>query len=218
MALSLALATSLSAQNAKPAASPSDLSYALGMLLGSNLKASGLSYDLGEVQAGLRDTANGAATRLTEAQAQTLIQTAYQAAQAKKGADNLSTGKAFLAKNAKKAGVKVTASGLQYEVVKLGTGPKPAATDTVKVHYEGTLIDGKVFDSSIARGQPATFPLNGVIRGWTEGLQLMPVGSKYKLYVPSELGYGERGAGDSIGPNAVLVFDVELLSIETAKK
>ena len=120
---------------------------------------------------------------------------------------------AFLAKNKSKSGVKTTASGLQYEVEKEGTGPKPKATDTVKVDYTGTKIDGTKFDSSVDRGQPATFPLNQVVPGWTEGLQLMPVGSEYKFYIPAKLAYGERGPGP-IGPNATLIFDVKLISIE----
>ena len=123
-------------------------------------------------------------------------------------------GKAYLAENAKKDGVKVTASGLQYEVIKEGTGKKPAATDTVSVHYEGTLINGQVFDSSIRRGQPVEFPLNRVIPGWTEGVQLMSVGSKYRFVIPSNLAYGEHGAGGAIGPNETLIFEVELLDIK----
>ena len=123
-------------------------------------------------------------------------------------------GEKFLAENAKREGVKVTASGLQYEVLEPSLGQKPKATDTVRVHYEGTLIDGTVFDSSYRRGESITFPLNGVIKGWTEGLQLMPVGSKYKLYIPYQLGYGERGAGQQIPPYATLIFTVELLEIK----
>ena len=123
-------------------------------------------------------------------------------------------GEKFLAENAKREGVKTTASGLQYEVLEATIAQKPKATDTVKVHYEGTLIDGTIFDSSYQRGEPIEFPLNGVIKGWTEGLQLMPVGSKYKLYIPYELAYGERGAGASIPPYAALIFTVELLEIK----
>jgi len=123
-------------------------------------------------------------------------------------------GEKFLAENAKREGVKTTASGLQYEVLETTLGQKPKATDSVKVHYEGTLIDGTVFDSSYRRGEPISFPLNGVIKGWTEGLQLMSVGSKYKLFIPYQLAYGERGAGGSIPPYAALIFTVELLGIE----
>ena len=123
-------------------------------------------------------------------------------------------GEKFLAENAKREGVKVTESGLQYEVLEATIGQKPKATDSVRVHYEGTLIDGTVFDSSYKRGESIAFPLNGVIKGWTEGLQLMSVGSKYKLYIPYELGYGERGAGQSIPPYATLIFTVELLEIK----
>ena len=136
-------------------------------------------------------------------------------AEAQKAAsENSEKGKAYLAENAKKDGVKVTASGLQYEVIKEGTGKKPAATDTVSVHYEGTLINGQVFDSSIRRGQPVEFPLNRVIPGWTEGVQLMSVGSKYRFVIPSNLAYGEHGAGGAIGPNETLIFEVELLDIK----
>ncbi len=123
-------------------------------------------------------------------------------------------GKTFLAENAKKTGVVVLPSGLQYKIVKAGTGAIPKATDTVTTHYTGTLIDGTVFDSSVQRGQPASFPVNGVIKGWQEALQLMPVGSKWQLYIPSDLAYGSRGAGGVIGPNSTLVFDIELISID----
>lgn len=139
-----------------------------------------------------------------------LAQAQYEAMSVK----NQTEGAQFLADNAKREGVKTTASGLQYEVLVAGNGPKPKAESTVKVHYEGSLIDGKVFDSSYERGEPIEFPLNGVIKGWTEGLQLMPVGSTYMLYIPYELGYGERGAGQSIPPYATLIFKVELLEIK----
>ena len=137
-----------------------------------------------------------------------------QAKQAESGEKNLKAGELFLAENGKKEGVKTTASGLQYKVVKSGSGKTPAVTDTVKVHYHGTLIDGTVFDSSVDRGEPVTFPVNGVIPGWTEALQLMKEGDKWQLVIPSKLAYGENGAGGKIGPNAVLQFDVELLGIE----
>ena len=131
--------------------------------------------------------------------------------------DNLTLGREFLAENAKNDSVKVTESGLQYMVLKEGNGAKPGPTDLVTVHYTGTLIDGKVFDSSVERGEPATFPLNKVIPGWTEGLQLMSEGSKYRLFIPSELAYGEKGAGEDILPNSTLIFDVELIKVEKQK-
>ncbi len=130
---------------------------------------------------------------------------------------NASEGEKFLADNGRRKGVTTTASGLQYEVLKAAEGAKPTATDSVSVHYHGTLVSGKVFDSSVERGEPATFPVNGVIPGWTEALQLMPVGSKWKLFIPAKLAYGERGAGQDIGPNSTLVFEVELLKIEPKK-
>ena len=175
--------------------------------------------------AGMTDVLKGTGSKIAPAEAQeimTKLQTEMQAkTQAKAGESakkNIEEGKAFLEKNAKAEGVKTTASGLQYSVMKEGAGEKPKATDTVKVHYHGTLLDGKVFDSSVERNDPATFPLDGVIKGWTEGLQLMTVGSKYKFVLPSELAYGERGAGGDIGPNAVLTFEVELLEIVKGAK
>jgi FKBP-type peptidyl-prolyl cis-trans isomerase FklB len=134
------------------------------------------------------------------------------------GEKNAKEGEAFLASNAKKEGVKTTASGLQYKVIKSGTGKTPKATDTVKVHYHGTLVDGSVFDSSVQRGEPATFPVDQVIPGWTEVLQLMKEGDKWQVYIPGKLAYGERSPSPKIGPNSTLVFDVELLSIEKAAK
>lgn len=141
------------------------------------------------------------------------INTRMQAKEAVKHKALAGAGEAFLAENAKKAGITVTASGLQYEVITQGTGAIPTATSKVKTHYHGTLIDGTVFDSSVKRGQPIDFPVNGVIAGWTEALQLMPVGSKWRLYVPHNLAYGERGAGASIAPFSTLIFDVELIDI-----
>ena len=195
-----------------------DVGYAFGMLVAGSIKNTGVSVNVDQVIEGLRDVLTGKPTKITTHQAQTEVQAAVQTASAKKGTDNLAAGKAFLDANAKKTGVTTTASGLQYTVLTQGSGPKPKATDTVKVNYEGKLLDGTVFDSSYARKTPATFPLNGVIPGWTEGVQLMPVGSKYRFFVPSALAYGEKGAGGTIGPNAVLIFDVELISIETGKQ
>ncbi|MBL6873774.1 MAG: FKBP-type peptidyl-prolyl cis-trans isomerase, partial [Flavobacteriales bacterium] len=151
--------------------------------------------------------------KISEEDANALIQDYFMELSQKKSQEAISKGQAFLDENAKKEGVVTTASGLQYQVLTQGQGAKPAASDEVTVHYHGTLIDGTVFDSSVDRGQPASFPVGGVIQGWVEALQLMNVGSKYKLFIPSNLAYGERGAGGSIGPNETLIFEVELLSI-----
>ena len=164
---------------------------------------------------GLKDKLAGGETLLPDDKAGTVIGDYHRRQQEQKAEANKAEGDAFLAKNAEREGVQVTESGLQYEVVTMGDGARPAATDKVKVHYRGTLIDGTQFDSSYDRGEPISFPLNGVIKGWTEGLQLMPVGSTFKFFIPSDLGYGMRGAGADIGPNATLIFDVELLDIET---
>jgi FKBP-type peptidyl-prolyl cis-trans isomerase len=150
---------------------------------------------------------------MTTEEADQIIRRYFEAAGEKEGQLNLEAGNAFLEENKGREGVKTTASGLQYEVITEGTGPIPSAEDRVRVHYHGTLIDGTVFDSSVERGEPAVFGVGQVIPGWTEALQLMPVGSKWKIYVPSELAYGERGAGADIGPNTTLIFEVELLEI-----
>lgn len=198
-----------------PAATAADgFSYALGMLMAGSVKSAGLDINYDDFMAGLRDLLGGAGTRLTEAQAQAAVQAAVESAKARKANGNLAAGQAFLAANRGKPGVKVTASGLQYEVLSLGNGPMPTASDAVTVHYEGRLLDGTVFDSSYSRGAPATFRLDQVIRGWTEGLQLMPVGSRFRFYIPAELAYGARGAGSLVGPNAVLVFEVELIAMQ----
>jgi len=219
---------------AKPAAPPVDTKaidakfksekekygYMVGMDVARSIGQIKDEVDTAAVVQALQASLKGEKTTLTDAEAVAVRQEfmqklqGRQVAKMKDEADkNQKEGDAFLAKNKDKPGVKVTASGLQYEVVKQGTGPKPKATDVVKVDYTGTKIDGTKFDSSVDRGQPATFPLNQVVPGWTEGLQLMPVGSEYKFYIPSKLGYGERGPGP-IGPNATLVFDVKLISIE----
>jgi FKBP-type peptidyl-prolyl cis-trans isomerase len=150
---------------------------------------------------------------MTTEEADQVIRRFFEAAGEKEGQLNLETGNAFLEENKSREGVNTTASGLQYEVISEGDGPKPSADDRVRVHYHGTLIDGTVFDSSVERGEPAVFGVGQVIPGWTEALQLMPVGSKWKIYVPSNLAYGERGAGADIGPNTTLIFEVELLEI-----
>ena len=187
------------------------ISYMVGADVGRGLSQIKDELDLKLVLQALQDEFNGGKTLMTQEEGQTVRQEFMQKLQAKRVADE----KVAADKNKAKAGVKTTASGLQYEVIKQGTGPMPKATDTVKVDYTGTKVDGTKFDSSIDRGQPATFPLNGVIKGWTEGLQLMPVGSEYRLVIPAELAYGEN-APPQIGPNATLIFDVKLISIETA--
>lgn len=194
-------------------------SYALGQSMGSSLSASKLEIDPAFFNAGFYDALDGV-QRMTQEEIQATLMAAQQEAQqqqmAERGAmmeKNQQAAEEFLAKNASAEGVVTTDSGLQYKVLQEGEGKSPAADDTVTVHYEGRLIDGSVFDSSIQRGEPATFPVNGVIAGWTEALQLMKPGAKYQLTIPPELGYGERGAGARIEPNSALVFDVELLSI-----
>jgi FKBP-type peptidyl-prolyl cis-trans isomerase FklB len=197
-------------------------SYALGMNMGTNLHKQSVEVDPAIVQQGLADGLAGGKTLMTEEEARAVLtqlqdemrkKMAAKAQQA--GQANKTEGDAFLAANQTKQGVVTLPSGLQYKILKEGTGPKPAATDSVVCNYRGTLINGKEFDSSYKRGEPTTFPVNAVIKGWTEALQLMPVGSKWQLFVPSNLAYGERGAGDDIGPNATLIFDVELVSIQS---
>lgn len=190
------------------------LSYSLGISIGNNFKSNSLdSVNVDMVAAGMKDVFSGKSS-ITQEQADQRINEYMMEKEKIKGEANVKKGEAFLAENKTKPGVQTTASGLQYIVLKEGTGPKPTLNDKVTTHYHGTLIDGTIFDSSVDRGQPASFPVSGVIPGWTEALQLMPVGSKWKLFLPSNLGYGERGAGGKIGPNSVLVFEVELLSID----
>ena len=191
------------------------ISYALGLSMGQNLMGSGvekLNYQ--DLAAGIEDVLTHAQPKITYQEAQQVLNTFFQELEAKVAGAAKADGEKFLAENAKREGVKVTASGLQYEVLEPSLGQKPKATDTVRIHYEGTLIDGTVFDSSYKRGESISFPLNGVIKGWTEGLQLMSIGSKYKFFIPYQLAYGERGAGASIPPYAALIFTVELLGIE----
>ncbi len=200
------------------------LSYAIGMDIGNSLKSLNTDLDRKVLVAAINDRLDGKALKLSDADAGKVKQTFFQA-QAKKRAEamkaagekNKVDGAKFLVENGKKKGVTTTKSGLQYEELKAGSGAKPKATDKVTVNYRGTLIDGTEFDSSYKRGQPVTFPLNGVIKGWTEGVQLMSVGSKYRFALPADLAYGERGAGPKIGPNSVLVFEVELLGIGEPK-
>ena len=191
------------------------ISYALGLSMGQNLMGSGvekLNYQ--DLALGIEDVLSHNQPKISYQEAQQVLNTFFQELEAKVAGAAKADGEKFLAENAKREGVKVTASGLQYEILEPSLGQKPKATDTVRVHYEGPLIDGTVFDSSYKRGESITFPLNGVIKGWTEGLQLMSIGSKYKFFIPYQLAYGERGAGASIPPYAALIFTVELLGIE----
>ncbi len=206
---------SVSGQDVKIENQSDSVSYALGHSVGNNLKTQFPTADPQIVAQALLEAFEGKENKLFEngQAADNYIRTYLRAESEKKAQENQAKGVAFLAENGKKAGVMTTASGLQYEVIKEGSGAKPVAESMVKVHYHGTTIEGEVFDSSVDRGQPAEFPLNGVIKGWTEGLQLMTVGSKYKFYIPSELAYGPRGAGAKIGPNTTLIFEVELLEI-----
>ncbi|MGB8834500.1 MAG: FKBP-type peptidyl-prolyl cis-trans isomerase, partial [Candidatus Sulfotelmatobacter sp.] len=196
-------------------------SYSLGMKMGQNLHKQSVPVDPAILARGLRDGLAGGKTLLTDEEAQAAIMDVQndmrkkqQEKMQEEGSVNKKEGDAFLAANKGKDGVVTLPSGLQYKIIKEGTGPKPTTNDTVMCNYKGTLIDGKEFDSSYKRGQPATFPVGGVIKGWTEALQLMPVGSKWQLFIPSDLAYGDRGAGADIGPGSTLIFEVELMSIE----
>lgn len=190
------------------------LSYALGMVIAENLKGLGANnVDTTDFAKAVADVLAGKSTELTPIEAQTTVQEFMQKQEAERSKFMRKAGEDFLAENAKKEGVVVLPSGLQYTVLTEGTGAQPKATDQVKCHYEGRLIDGTVFDSSYQRGEPAVFPLNGVIAGWTEGVQLMKEGAKYHFFIPYNLAYGERGAGNSIPPYAALVFDVELIKV-----
>ena len=197
------------------------VSYALGLGIGRQLSQMGAdSLNIDDFAQAIKDILAGKEPAVSDAEAQTLVKDFFEkqeakqrAAAAEKFKDTKEKGEKYLAENAKKEGVVTLPSGLQYQVIKEGNGRKPKATDKVKCHYEGMLIDGTLFDSSIQRGEPATFPLNGVIAGWTEGLQLMQEGAKFRFFIPYQLGYGEHGAGASIPPFAALVFDVELIEV-----
>ena len=191
------------------------ISYAIGLSMGQNLMGSGVtSLEYADLAAGIKDVLEKNQPQISYQEAQQVLGKFFSELEQKIAGEAKAAGEAFLAENAKREGVKVTESGLQYEVIEATIGQKPKATDKVRVHYEGTLIDGTVFDSSYKRGESITFGLNQVIKGWTEGLQLMSIGSKYKLYLPYHLAYGERGAGANIPPYAALIFTVELLGIE----
>ncbi|MDX9898986.1 MAG: FKBP-type peptidyl-prolyl cis-trans isomerase [Spirochaetia bacterium] len=195
-------------------ASKNDVSYAFGVAIGMSLKDTGVELEYGKFLEGVKDVVEKDNPKIALEDVQTTIQLAITEAMQKIAARNIELETDFLSKNGKKTGVTTTPSGLQYEVITMGSGPKPLETDTVRVDYVGTFIDGKEFDSSIKGGEPAVFPVAMVIPGWVEGIQLMPVGSKYKFYIPSALAYGEQGSQGGIQPNTMLIFEVELLGIE----
>ncbi|NQU64432.1 MAG: FKBP-type peptidyl-prolyl cis-trans isomerase [SAR324 cluster bacterium] len=200
------------------------ISYSIGLSIGSNFKQQSIDITMDPLMAGIKDALLDRKPLLTPQEIQATMEafrkdmtTKMKKKKELEAGQNLEEGVQFLKKNAEKKGIITTASGLQYEILKEGTGATPKLTDTVVCHYTGTLLDGKVFDSSYKRNAPASFPVNGVIKGWTEALQLMKTGAKWKLYIPSNLAYGDRGAGSAIGPGATLVFDIELLEIKPTK-
>jgi FKBP-type peptidyl-prolyl cis-trans isomerase FklB len=210
IALAVGILPLLRAQNTPKMDS---VSYSFGVLIAQNLKSQGIEgLDAQSLAAGLNDALSN--PNVDPAKANKIVQQYMQAMEAKKFEGNVEEGKKFLEENAKRPGVVTLPSGLQYEIMKAGNGPVPKSSDRVKVHYTGTLINGQVFDSSVQRGEPAVFGVTQVIQGWVEALQLMPVGSKWKLAIPYSLAYGERGAGRDIGPFSTLIFEVELLAIE----
>lgn len=190
------------------------ISYAIGMNIAANMKQTGVNnLDWEAVTAGMKAVIEGTKPEVDPKEAGQLLNKYFTELEEKLHQKTIEDGAAFLAANGERKEVVTLASGLQYEILKEGNGEKPKASDSVKCHYHGTLIDGTVFDSSVRRGEPAVFPVGGVIKGWVEALQLMPVGSKWKLYIPYDLGYGARGAGESIAPYSTLIFEVELLEI-----
>ena len=189
-------------------------SYAIGLGIGQNLLSMGAQgINVEDFAQAIADVLNRKETAISHNEAREIVNKYFMELEEKMNAENIEKGKAFLAENAKKEGIVTLPSGLQYEVITEGNGKKPSATDKVKCHYEGTLIDGTLFDSSIKRGQPAVFGVNQVIRGWVEALQLMSEGSKWRLFIPSELGYGAQQAGEMITPHSTLIFEVELIGV-----
>jgi len=223
LTLGLLLAATMLTGNALAAELETDaqkLGYIIGMDIGSSLKQQGTDLDLDALFMAIKATYNGEPLAMTPEEAATIRESfiakrrvAAESDRESMGATNAAEGDKFLLENSQKEGIQMTESGLQYKVLEMGDGPRPAATDKVKVHYRGTLLSGEEFDSSYARGEPIEFALNQVIPGWTEGVQLMPVGSKFMFYIPSNLAYGPAGGGP-IGPNATLIFQVELLGID----
>lgn len=210
---------------AVPAGKPKTLkdrsSYAIGIDIGRGLKGQGLEIDTALLARGVADALAGGKTMLSDkeihdtmVELQKIVGEQQKGLNAKLAEKNKKEGEAFLAENKKKEGVKTLPSGLQYKVLREGKGASPAATDLVTTHYKGTLLNGTEFDSSYGRGEPATFPVNGVVKGWTEALQMMKVGDKWQLFIPADLAYGDRGAGEDIPPNAALIFDIELLGVK----
>lgn len=208
----------IAADKAELNTEPEKNGYSVGYDIGRSVQRQLADVDAGSMAQGLKDAMTGAAPALPDQEMQRRSMTVKQDSVHKIAEKSKKDGEAFLAKNKGEKGVKTTASGLQYKVITAGKGKLPTAMDTVTVHYRGTLIDGTEFDSSYKRSQPATFPVRGVIPGWTEALQLMKEGSKWMLYLPSTIAYGERGAGNLIGPNSTLIFEVELLSIDKPKQ
>ena len=212
---------SASTKMSKPSTEAGQAGYTIGVDLGKNLKTQGINIDVEQLAAGLKAAYAGGTLSMTEdemkasmADLQKTVASKSETKNKTVSDKNTKEGAAFMEANAKKEGVKTLPNGMQYLILKEGTGPKPSDTSRVTTHYHGTLIDGTVFDSSVDRGHPATFPVNGVIKGWQLALPMMPTGSKWRLFIPSDLAYGSRGAGEKIGPNATLIFDVELLKIE----
>jgi FKBP-type peptidyl-prolyl cis-trans isomerase FklB len=217
MIVCLVAGTSIAQDSTMSKSSNDKLSYSIGVNIGKNIKMERMQFNNEFLLLGIRDALNDSLTLMTEQQIDSTLTAVQQEMMAKRFAEaekNKKAGEAFLAANKKNKGVVSLPSGLQYKIITKGKGKKPKATQTVSCHYRGMLIDSTEFDNSYKRGVPAEFPLNGVIKGWTEGLQLMPVGSKWELYIPSELAYGEQGRGQIIPPNSTLIFEIELLSIK----
>jgi FKBP-type peptidyl-prolyl cis-trans isomerase FklB len=217
MALAIATPAACAQQSSEPKTDAEKFSYAVGAQIGQNLQRQGVEYDAKALTQGIQDAVSGTKLKLSETEMRTAIETRQKQEVEKREAlskKNLETGKAFLADNKGKPGVVARESGLQYKVIQDGKGKQPKSTDTVQVHYRGTLINGTEFDSSHKRGEPVTFPVNGVIKGWQEVLPLMKEGAKWQVWIPSELAYGPRGAGHNIAPNETLIFEIELLAVK----
>lgn len=215
--LTLVAAPVLAAEPPELATQQQKLGYTIGLQIGESLKRDGMNLDADALAQAIKDVYAGREARLTEEERQAAIQIVREEKmkeQAAASAGALEAGKQFLADNAKKEGVVQTDSGLQYKIIKAGTGKQPTADNTVVAHYRGTLINGTEFDSSFNRGEPATFPVGGVIPGWQEVLKLMKEGARWQVFIPAELAYGERGAGDAIGPNEALIFEIELITVQ----